>query len=210
MTIVYRGTKGSSLTYAEMDENFRDLYQDTTLHRILSNGNVSNNSLTVGNLVANTLSLPTISFTGSTQFIANTNPTYIPYSVNVNGTVNATAANFGSLTTDTFTYNSMAGATHTTSVTGSVTPDFNLYTNFIWSLTGNITLNNPSTEIAGQSGIFVFYHSGGARTVSLDTDYEAPNGSLLLSSVAGYTDIVPYFVAATGRIIFGQSTKNIV
>jgi hypothetical protein len=39
MTITKRGTKGSALTYAEMDENIRDLYEDTDLERVLDNGN---------------------------------------------------------------------------------------------------------------------------------------------------------------------------
>lgn len=39
MTIVKRGTKGSALTYAEMDENIRDLHEDTDLDRVLGNGN---------------------------------------------------------------------------------------------------------------------------------------------------------------------------
>ena len=38
MTIVKRATKGSALTYSEMDENIRDLYEDTTLLRALTNG----------------------------------------------------------------------------------------------------------------------------------------------------------------------------
>ena len=38
MTITKRTTKGSALTYAEMDENFRDLDSDMTLDRVLKNG----------------------------------------------------------------------------------------------------------------------------------------------------------------------------
>ena len=41
MTIVKRGTKGSALTYNEMDENIRDLYEDTTINRVLENGSGS-------------------------------------------------------------------------------------------------------------------------------------------------------------------------
>ena len=41
MTIVKRGTKGTALTYAEMDENFRDLREDTTIDRVLENGNTT-------------------------------------------------------------------------------------------------------------------------------------------------------------------------
>ena len=38
MTITKRTVKGSALTYAEMDENFRDLDSDMTLDRVLKNG----------------------------------------------------------------------------------------------------------------------------------------------------------------------------
>ena len=37
MTITKRTTKGSALTYAELDENFRDLDEDMTLERVIEN-----------------------------------------------------------------------------------------------------------------------------------------------------------------------------
>jgi len=52
MTIVYRATKGSALTFAEMDENIRDLYQDTTIDRVLGNGNTTTKSLTIGSITS--------------------------------------------------------------------------------------------------------------------------------------------------------------
>jgi len=39
MTITKRTDKGSALTFAEMDENIRDLREDTDLTRVLTNGN---------------------------------------------------------------------------------------------------------------------------------------------------------------------------
>ena len=50
MTIVKRGTKGTALTYAEMDENIRDLYEDTDIDRVLLNGNTTTKNLTTGTL----------------------------------------------------------------------------------------------------------------------------------------------------------------
>jgi hypothetical protein len=50
MTITYRTTKGSALTYGEVDENFRDLLEDTTIDRVLGNGNSTTKDLTVGSL----------------------------------------------------------------------------------------------------------------------------------------------------------------
>ena len=96
------------------------------------------------------------------------------------------------------------GSVETASKTGSVTPNLYVYNSFVWTLTGNITLNNPTTEIAGQSGVFIFIHSGAARTVSLGTDWETAGGAgLTLSSTAGAVDIVPYYVQASGNILLG-------
>ena len=89
--------------------------------------------------------------------------------------------------------------------TGSVTLDFGSNQNFVLTLTGNVTLANPTTEVVGQSGFIVFIQdSTGGRTVSLGTDYETAGGAgLTLSSAASTTDIVPYVVAASGRILLG-------
>jgi hypothetical protein len=101
---------------------------------------------------------------------------------------------------------SVKGSTDTdTSNTGSVTLDFAANQNFVLTLTGNVTLANPSTETVGQSGFITFIQDGtGSRTVSLGTDYETAGGAgLTLTSTASATDIVPYVVVASGRILLG-------
>lgn len=55
MTITYRQTKGSSLLYGEVDENFRDLYEDTDLTRVLTNGNSTTLSMSVNAVSCNTI-----------------------------------------------------------------------------------------------------------------------------------------------------------
>lgn len=92
-----------------------------------------------------------------------------------------------------------------TTNTGSVTLDFAANQNFVLTLTGNVTLANPTTEQVGQSGFIVFIQDAtGGRTVSLGTDYETAGGAgLTLSSTASATDVVPYIVAASGRILLG-------
>ena len=91
------------------------------------------------------------------------------------------------------------------STTGSTTLNFETYQNFFLTLTGAVTLANPTTETKGQSGFIVFIQdSTGGRVVSLGTDYETAGGAgLTLSTAASTTDIVPYVVAANGRIILG-------
>jgi hypothetical protein len=101
---------------------------------------------------------------------------------------------------------SVIGATDTdTTNTGSVTLDFAANQNFVLTLTGAVTLANPTTEQVGQSGFIVFIQdSTGGRTVSLGTDYETAGGAgLTLSTAASTTDIVPYVVAASGRVLLG-------
>jgi len=92
-----------------------------------------------------------------------------------------------------------------TSNTGSITIDFSAHQNFVLTLTGSITLANPSTEAVGQAGVFVFIQDGtGSRTLSLGTDYESPaSGGITLSTAAAAVDVVPYFVKASGSIQLG-------
>jgi hypothetical protein len=92
-----------------------------------------------------------------------------------------------------------------TTNTGSVTLDFSANQNFVLTLTGNVTLANPSTETVGQSGFIVcIQDSTGGRTLSLGTDYETAGGAgITLSSTASATDIIPYVVAASNRILLG-------
>jgi len=101
---------------------------------------------------------------------------------------------------------SAQGSTDTdTTNTGNVTLDFATNQNFVLTLTGNVTLDNPSTEVVGQSGFITFIQDGtGSRTVGLGTDYETAGGAgLTLSSTASATDVVPYVVVAAGRILLG-------
>ena len=105
----------------------------------------------------------------------------------------------------TVTGTALATTDTDTTNTGSVTLDFGANQNFVLTLTGNVTLVNPTTEQVGQSGFIVFIQDAtGGRTVSLGTDYETAGGAgLTLSTAASTTDIVPYVVAASGRILLG-------
>ena len=96
-----------------------------------------------------------------------------------------------------------------TSNTGSITLDFNSYTNFVLTFTGNVTLANPTTERVGQSGIIVCIQDGtGSRTLTLGTDYETAGGlGLTLSTTASAYDIIPYVVKASNSILLGKIQK---
>jgi hypothetical protein len=102
-----------------------------------------------------------------------------------------TAAQQGRLFTDTTT-------------TGATTLDFT-YQNFYLTATGNITLSNPSTEVASQTGIiFLKQDATGSRTLSIGTDYETAGGAgLTISTAANSLDIIPYAISESGRIQLG-------
>jgi hypothetical protein len=93
-----------------------------------------------------------------------------------------------------------------TSNSGSVTLDFATNQNFVLTLTGNVTLANPSTEQVGQSGFIAFIQDGtGSRTLTLGTDYETAAGAgITLTTTASATDLIPYVVVAANRILLGK------
>ncbi len=105
----------------------------------------------------------------------------------------------------TITGTAVATTDTDTSNTGSVTLDFAAKQNFVLTLTGNVTLANPTTEQVGQSGFIAFIQDGtGSRTVALGTDYETPAAAgLTLTATASATDLVPYLVVASNRILLG-------
>ena len=89
--------------------------------------------------------------------------------------------------------------------TGSITLDFSANQNFVLTLTGNVTLANPSTEAVGQCGFIACIQDGtGSRTLSLGTDYEtAAAAGITLTTTASATDLVPYLVVAANRVLLG-------
>lgn len=112
---------------------------------------------------------------------------------------------------DDVTYNkALQGNTHSISHSSdtTLTLDFDTYQNFIITMSGDITtLSNPSTEAAGQSGFIVFIQdaTGGRTLDALDTDYETAGAAgITLSTTASTTDVVPYIVVSSGRILLGN------
>ena len=102
--------------------------------------------------------------------------------------------------------NAVIGKTDTdTSNSGSVTLDFDANQNFVLTLTGAVTLANPTTEKVGQSGFIAFIQDGtGSRAVTLGTDYETAAGAgLTLTATASATDLVPYVIIAANRVLLG-------
>ena len=161
----------------------------------------SSNSTIVTTTSISTTSINANNLTGSVE-VANTAPanTIVVSSAGA-VTVSGDVSVGGNISANTATGDTLTD----TSNSGSVTLDFSAWQNFVLTLTGNITLVNPTTEQVGQSGFIAFKQDGtGSRTVSLGTDYETAAGAgLTLTSTASATDIVPYVVIADGRILLG-------
>lgn len=92
-----------------------------------------------------------------------------------------------------------------TSNTGNITLDFGANQNFVLTFTGNVTLDNPTTEQVGQAGVIVCIQDGtGSRTLSLGSQFKtAGDAGITLSTAANAVDIIPYFVSAADSILIG-------
>ena len=128
------------------------------------------------------------------------------------GTIHLDAINSdaGTDTAITFGAGNVPNTETDTNVSGNKAPDFSQYTNFIYTLTGNLTLTDPGDEVAGQSGVFVFIQDGtGGHTLSHAADqyFTAEGTALTLSTAANARDVVPYFVEADGKIHLGAIQK---
>ena len=139
----------------------------------------------------------------------NTNLTAVSaYATSITEALSATMAtsigNHLPLAGGTLTGN-VIGSLHTnTSVDATTTPDFGTYNSFVWTLKGNLTLGNPTTEVGGMGGTFVFIQDGtGSRTLSVGSEYKTVGGSITLSTAASAVDVVPYFVQVTGTVLLG-------
>ena len=74
------------------------------------------------------------------------------------------------------------------------------------TLGGNRTLAAPTNNSTGQFiSILVIQDGTGSRTLTLGTDYESVGGSgITLSTAASATDVIPYVVAASNRVLLGS------
>ena len=76
-----------------------------------------------------------------------------------------------------------------------------------FTLTGNTTLVNPTTEQVGQSGMIVLIQDGtGSRTLAVGDQYFGVDGDVPeISTGANSIDVIPYFVQAAGKILLGAA-----
>ena len=75
--------------------------------------------------------------------------------------------------------------------TGDITLDFKTANNFSMTLTGTSVLKNPTTLVAGQSGVlFITQGSGGSKLLSYENYWDFPDGGTppVLSTTAAAVD----------------------
>ena len=101
---------------------------------------------------------------------------------------------------------SVISTTQTANATGSTTLDLDAYQNFILTLTGAVTLANPTTGRVGQTGFIVFIQDAtGGRVLSLGSNFEtAEAAGITLSTAANATDLLPYTYVSSTRILLGK------
>jgi len=99
----------------------------------------------------------------------------------------------------------VAAPVQTASITGNTTLDFNTYQHFVLTMTGAVSLLNPTTGAIGQTGFIALIQDGtGGRAVSLGSDFEtAAAAGLTLTAAASATDFIPYAKIAANRILLG-------
>ena len=195
-------TSGTTLTFTSAPDASAEI---DVRHLTFVSGTVkvADNSITTASIQDNAITADKIAAGAVVADIADSSIVTAKLADNAITTAKITDAN---ITAAKLASVNFAGNTLTdTSNTGSVTLDFATNQNFVLTLTGNVTLANPTTEAVGQSGFIVFIQdSAGSRTVSLGTDYETVGGSgLTLSTAASTTDVVPYIVVASSRILLG-------
>jgi hypothetical protein len=77
--------------------------------------------------------------------------------------------------------------------------DFSLSNHFKMTLAGNITINNPTNQVAGQSGAMEIIN-GGSYTVSFGSDFDFAAGTPPTITESG-TDVLSYYVSSANNIV---------
>ena len=76
--------------------------------------------------------------------------------------------------------------------------DFSLGNMFSMTLAGSITINNPTNQVAGQSGVITITN-GGSHTVSWGADWDFAGGTAPVIT-ASATDVLSYYVTSANNI----------
>ena len=77
--------------------------------------------------------------------------------------------------------------------------DFAASNFFKMTLAGNVTINNPTNQVAGQSGAIEIVN-GGSHTVSFGSDFKFASGTAPTITASG-TDVLSYYVKSANNIV---------
>jgi len=121
-----------------------------------------------------------------------------------NVTVDGTLTQTGTATfSGVSTFNAAAvGEVTTLSDGATIATDLALSNNFSVTLEGNRTLDQPTNQVAGQSGsFFVTQDATGSRTLAYHADFKWVGGTApTLTTTAAAVDRIDYVVAAANKI----------
>ena len=94
------------------------------------------------------------------------------------------------------------GEVITVSYASTITLDFKTGNNFTTTLTGNTTFANPTTLVAGQSGvIFIIQDGTGGRTAAFGTYWDFSDGTApTLSTGANAVDMIAWIARSSTKI----------
>ena len=88
-------------------------------------------------------------------------------------------------------------------ISGDTTLDFKTANNFSMTLTGTSRLMNPTTLVAGQSGVlFISQDSNGSRLLSYQDYWDFPDGGSppVLSTTAAAVDMIVWIARSSTKI----------
>ena len=94
------------------------------------------------------------------------------------------------------------GEVITAAYASTITLDFKTGNNFTTTLTGNTTFANPTTLVAGQSGvIFIIQDSNGSRTAAFASYWDFSDGTApTLSTGANAVDMIAWIARSSTKI----------
>ena len=101
----------------------------------------------------------------------------------------------------TFTVSQRGGVTnHGTLIANTAfRQDLSLSNHYKMTLAGSITVNNPTNQVAGQSGAIEIIN-GGSYTVSWGSDWDFAAGTAPVITASG-TDLLSYYVSSANNIV---------
>ena len=84
----------------------------------------------------------------------------------------------------------------------NIVPDFNAGRNFVVTLGGNRSLDNPTNQKPGQAGVIVVKQDGtGDRTLVYGSHWRFPQGPVPVFTAANSINAISYFVLEPGIVL---------